>query len=79
MRVGVVGLGVGMAGRSPVGLALLPDRQRLAVVLNKFEDMGYADIAAVMGLTVPAVKSLLCRAREQLRAALTPYIEGDHA
>ncbi len=60
-------------------LDTLNDRQRLAVVLNKFEDMGYADIAAVMGLTVPAVKSLLCRAREQLRAALTPYIEGDDA
>lgn len=60
-------------------LSTLNDRQRLAVVLNKFEDMGYAEIAAVMGLSVPAVKSLLCRAREQLRAALAPYIEGDDA
>ena len=66
-----------LAAAVQAALATLNDRQRLAVVLNKFEDMGYADIAAVMGLTVPAVKSLLCRAREQLRVALGPYIEGD--
>ena len=35
----------------------------MAVVLNKFEDMGYAEIAEVMGLTTKAVKSLLSRAR----------------
>ena len=67
-----------LAAAVQAALATLNDRQRLAVVLNKFEDMGYADIAAVMGLSVPAVKSLLCRAREQLRIALTPYIEGEH-
>src|SRR5262249_20165304 len=40
----------------------LNERQRLAVVLNKFEDMNYAEIAEIMGLTTKAVKSLLCRA-----------------
>jgi RNA polymerase sigma-70 factor (ECF subfamily) len=55
----------------------LNERQRVAVVLNKFEDMNYAEIAEVMGLTTKAVKSLLSRARENLRAALTGYIYMD--
>ncbi|QEL18980.1 RNA polymerase sigma factor [Limnoglobus roseus] len=55
----------------------LNERQRVAVVLNKFEDMGYAEIAEVMGLTAKAVKSLLCRAREKLREALQAYIYMD--
>jgi len=57
----------------------LNERQRLAVVLNKFEDMNYAEIAEVMGLTTKAVKSLLCRARINLRAALKDYIYMDGA
>ena len=52
----------------------LNERQRMAVVLNKFEDMNYAEIAEVMALTTKAVKSLLSRARMSLRAALAGYI-----
>ncbi|HEY7315662.1 MAG TPA: sigma-70 family RNA polymerase sigma factor [Gemmataceae bacterium] len=55
----------------------LNERQRMAVVLNKFEDMNYAEIAEVMGLTTKAVKSLLSRARTNLRAALAGYIYMD--
>jgi RNA polymerase sigma-70 factor (ECF subfamily) len=55
----------------------LNERQRMAVVLNKFEDMNYAEIAEVMGLTTKAVKSLLSRARENLRVALSGYIYMD--
>jgi RNA polymerase sigma-70 factor (ECF subfamily) len=55
----------------------LNERQRMAVLLNKFEEMNYAEIAAVMGLTTKAVKSLLCRARTNLRAALQNYIYMD--
>jgi RNA polymerase sigma-70 factor (ECF subfamily) len=55
----------------------LNERQRLAVILNKFEDMNYAEIAEVMGLTVKAVKSLLCRARMNLRDALKDYVFMD--
>jgi RNA polymerase sigma-70 factor (ECF subfamily) len=58
-------------------LAGLSERQRLAVVLNKFEDMGYAEIAEIMGLSTKAVKSLLSRARSNLREALAPYIYMD--
>jgi RNA polymerase sigma-70 factor (ECF subfamily) len=55
----------------------LNERQRIAVVLNKFEDMNYAEIAEVMGLTTKGVKSLLSRARENLRIVLQDYINMD--
>jgi RNA polymerase sigma-70 factor (ECF subfamily) len=55
----------------------LNERQRMAVVLNKFEDMNYAEIAEVMNLTVKAVKSLLSRARMNLRDILAPYVYMD--
>jgi RNA polymerase sigma-70 factor (ECF subfamily) len=55
-------------------LGELNERQRVAVVLNKFEDMSYAEIAEVMGMTIKAVKSLLSRARDNLRLALKDYI-----
>jgi RNA polymerase sigma-70 factor (ECF subfamily) len=55
----------------------LNDRQRMAVVLNKFEDLNYAEIAEVMGLTTKAVKSLLSRARSRLRECLQPYVYMD--
>lgn len=55
-------------------LETLNDRQRLAVLLHKFEDMSYQDIAEAMELTPQAVKSLLSRARENLRSVLEPYM-----
>ncbi len=55
----------------------LNERQRMAVVLNKFEDMGYAEIAEVMELSTKAVKSLLSRARANLRQALRDYVLMD--
>ena len=57
----------------------LNERQRMAVILNKFEDMNYAEVAEVMGLTPQAVKSLLSRARCRLRDALTAYLAVDSA
>ena len=56
-------------------LAGLNERQRMAVLLAKFEQCSHEEIAAAMGLTVPAVKSLLFRARDQLREALGPYMQ----
>jgi RNA polymerase sigma-70 factor (ECF subfamily) len=66
-----------LAGIIQQALDGLNERQRLAVLLNKFEDMNYAEIAEVMGLTTKAVKSLLCRARNNLRAVLQDYIYMD--
>ena len=60
-------------------LDTLNERQRVAVVLNKFEDMNYAEIAEIMELTTKGVKSLLSRARENLRLALDGYINMDRA
>ncbi|NDC54607.1 MAG: sigma-70 family RNA polymerase sigma factor [Planctomycetia bacterium] len=54
-------------------IAGLSDNQRMAVLLAKFEHCSYEEIAKAMGLTVPAVKSLLFRARDQLRERLEPY------
>ncbi len=54
----------------------LNERQRMAVLLNKFEGMSYADIARTMDMTTQAVKSILSRAREKLRQVLEPYFEN---
>jgi RNA polymerase sigma-70 factor (ECF subfamily) len=66
-----------LAGIIQIALDGLNERQRVAVVLNKFEDMNYAEIAEVMGLTTKGVKSLLSRARDNLRIALKEYIFMD--
>jgi RNA polymerase sigma-70 factor (ECF subfamily) len=66
-----------LAGIVQQALAGLNERQRVAVVLNKFEDMNYAEIAEVMGLTTKGVKSLLSRARDNLREVLKDYIYMD--
>jgi RNA polymerase sigma-70 factor, ECF subfamily len=60
-------------------IAGLNDRQRMAVLLAKFEQCSYEEIAEAMQLSVPAVKSLLFRARDQLREALAPYLDGGKA
>lgn len=52
----------------------LGERQKLAVLLHRFEGMSYADIAETMEMTPQAVKSLLSRARESLRAKLEGYV-----
>ncbi len=52
----------------------LSDRQKMAVLLHKFEQMSYIDIATAMDLSPQAVKSLLSRARENLRVFLEPFL-----
>lgn len=54
----------------------LGERQRMALMLSRFENMSYAEIADAMGLTTKAVKSLLSRARVNLREVLQPYIDA---
>ncbi len=58
-----------------MALEALGDRQRMAILLSKFEGMSYAEIAEVMELSPQAVKSLLWRARENLREVLQPYFD----
>lgn len=54
----------------------LPEKQRLAVVLRRYEDKSYEEIAQVLDLSVPAVKSVLFRARTELRATLNRYLDS---
>ena len=56
----------------------LNDRQRMALLLSKFEGMSYFEIADAMQLTTQAVKSLLSRARNNLRETLEPYLKSGH-
>lgn len=57
----------------------LPPRQREALILSRFNGMSYQEVADVMKMTPQAVKSLLCRARLNLKTALTPFVgeQGD--
>lgn len=56
-------------------ISSLPEKQRLAVVLRRYEKMPYEEIADVLELSVSAVKSQLFRARTALREALEPYLK----
>lgn len=53
----------------------LPDRQRMAILLNKFEGLDYQAVADQLGLSVSATKSLLHRARMALKDVLAGYLE----
>jgi len=57
-------------------IALLPDKQRAAVLMHKYEEMEYAQIAGVLECSESAVKSLLFRAYESLRARLAHMVTG---
>jgi len=54
----------------------LPEVQRMAVVLRRYQDVSYEEIAKILNLSVPAVKSVLFRARTELRERLKQYLEG---
>lgn len=55
-------------------LDTLNERQRLAILLHKFEGLSYAEIGEAMEMTEEAVKSLLSRARDNLRGILEKYV-----
>ena len=54
----------------------LPEKQRLAVLLHKYHEMGYAEIAEILECSESALKSLLFRAYETLRVRLRPLLGG---
>jgi len=51
-------------------IAQLPDKQRAAVLMHKYQELDYQQIAGALGCSVSAVKSLLFRAYESLRQRL---------
>ncbi len=53
----------------------LPEVQRMAIVLRRYEELSYEEIADVLKLSVPAVKSILFRARADLRIQLQKYLD----
>ena len=57
-----------------LAMQALNERQRMAVLLCKFEHMSYAEIADIMQMSPQAIKSLLSRARGNLRDLLEPYL-----
>ena len=54
----------------------LPEVQRMAVILRRYDDVPYEEIGEILDLSVPAVKSVLFRARTDLREKLRRYLEG---
>lgn len=55
----------------------LPENQKLAIILNKYEDKSYDEIAEILECSTMAVKSLLSRARENLRQSLENYLRPE--
>ncbi|PIS26868.1 MAG: RNA polymerase sigma factor [bacterium (Candidatus Stahlbacteria) CG08_land_8_20_14_0_20_40_26] len=53
----------------------LSKRQRIALVLSKFEGKSYKEIAQIMGISLSAVESLIFRARGALKKKLLPLIK----
>jgi RNA polymerase sigma-70 factor (ECF subfamily) len=55
-------------------LAQLPEKQRVAFILNKYEDLSYAEVAEVMATSEKSVKSLIHRAKEAMAEQLRPLL-----
>jgi RNA polymerase sigma-70 factor, ECF subfamily len=55
-------------------ISSLPEKQRVAVLLHKYEEMDYAEIAKILECSESALKSLLFRAYETLRVQLAPLV-----
>lgn len=57
-------------------LALLSEKERLALVLRQYQGLSYEEIGEVLHVSLASVKSLIFRGRESLKAHLKPYLEG---
>jgi RNA polymerase sigma-70 factor (ECF subfamily) len=57
-------------------IAQLPESQRMALILRRYEELSYDQIGEILDLSVPAVKSVLFRARTELRARLGKYLNA---
>lgn len=56
-------------------LQRLPENQRTAIILRRYEDVSYEEIATILEVSVSSVKSLLFRARATLREALAEHLD----
>ncbi len=63
-----------LVGAIDEAINALPEKQRMAVILRRYEDMPYEEIGKILKLSLPAVKSLLFRARGQMKEQLAKYL-----
>jgi RNA polymerase sigma-70 factor, ECF subfamily len=56
-------------------LQSMPENQRMALILKKYEDLSYQEISKILGCSVSAVESLLVRAKRNLQEKLTPFLK----
>ncbi|MBV6499185.1 MAG: hypothetical protein CJBNEKGG_01636 [Prosthecobacter sp.] len=58
-------------------MSALPEKQRIAVILRRHEEMPYEEICEVLKMSLPAVKSLLFRARLEMRKHLAAFLDDE--
>ncbi|WP_395716563.1 RNA polymerase sigma factor [Prosthecobacter sp.] len=58
-------------------IAALPEKQRMAVILRGRKDLPYEEICGILKMSLPALKSLLFRARNDLRKHLANFLGED--
>lgn len=58
-------------------IAELPENQRMALILAKYDELPYVEIAKVLRSSEKAIKSLVHRARETLRERLAPFLQQE--
>ena len=66
-----------LEGATRSALAELPEKQRAAVILSKFQGLSYEEIAGSLGCSLGAVKSLIHRGMGSLSRKLEPFLETD--
>jgi RNA polymerase sigma-70 factor, ECF subfamily len=64
-----------LAGVVRAAVAELAGRQRAAVEMHQFDERTYSEVAANLDMTPKAAKSLLYRARNQLRVSLAAFVQ----
>jgi RNA polymerase sigma-70 factor (ECF subfamily) len=63
--------------RVRAAVAALPEPQRTALLLHRFEGCSYEEVGDALELSLPAVKSLLFRAREKVKQSLLPLLREE--
>ncbi len=66
-----------LAERVRAAVDALPETQKTAVLLNKYEGRSYEEIGQILDLSIPAVKSLLSRARMRIKERLSPHLQRE--
>lgn len=56
----------------------LPENQRIAFTLHKFDELPYKEVAEIMGTSLSSVESLMHRAKRNLQKKLLTYYREDH-